>query len=74
MMRTNEKMLLVVQAAVVYLVAFVAGLIFFGALDLVFDIDVMRTSAIAASGASAWTIIAALALEVVKRKNEESLE
>lgn len=74
MMGTKGKMLLVVQATIVYLLAFVAGLIFFGALNLVFDIDVMRTSAIAALGASAWTIIAALILEVVKRKNEESLE
>ena len=63
-------MLAIVQATVVYLVAFVVGLIFFGALNLVFDIDVMRASASAAFGASAWTVVSALIIGWAQRKNE----
>ena len=67
---SKEKILLIVQAMIVYLLAFVAGLICFGALNLVFDIDVMRASASAAFGASAWTVVSALIIGWAQRKNE----
>ena len=51
-MNVKEKILIAIQAVVVYMVAFFAGLIFFGAINLVIDIDVLKNASVFALGAS----------------------
>lgn len=61
--------MIIVQAVVIYLVAYLAGLLCFGALNLVMEVDVFKDSAIAAFGAAAWTLLAAFMVGWSQRGN-----
>jgi len=69
-MNVKEKILIAIQAVVVYMVAFFAGLIFFGAINLVIDIDVLKNASILALGASTWTVVSAIIIGSIKYRND----
>ena len=70
MMGTKGKILIIIQAVLVYLMSFVAGLICFGAINLVMDINVIKDASILALGASLWTVISAIIIGWVRYRNE----
>lgn len=70
MKSTKEKILIIIQAILVYLVAFCAGFILFGVFNLVVDVDVLKNASIFALGASAWTVISAIIIGSIKYRND----
>lgn len=70
-MNVKEKILIAIQAVVVYMVAFFAGLIFFGVINLVIDIDVLKNASILALGASTWTVVSAIIIGWVRYRSEQ---
>jgi len=70
MKSTKEKILIIIQAILVYLIAFCCASIFFAVINLVVDIDVLKNSSVFALGASTWTVVSAIIIGSIKYRND----
>lgn len=60
--------MIMIQSILVFLISFIAGLILFGAINILFDIDVVKNAGLMGMGASLWTILSVKMIELLKNK------